>query len=179
MSELKFSRVNNEEYNTVSINIENAFIEIKEEDYQIEDIAKTKYGYNKANNMSELKFSRVNNEEYNTVSINIENAFIEIKEEDYQIEDIAKTKYGYNKANIRIFNDDLKNKLKIWETEINEYLKNEVGTEAISILYGNKIYPKLSALIGQEKNEQHIKIKSVWINEKNKPFIQLYYVRHT
>ena len=29
MSELKFTRVNNEEYNTVSINIENAFIEIK------------------------------------------------------------------------------------------------------------------------------------------------------
>ena len=30
MSELKFTRVNNEEYNTVSINIENAIIEIKE-----------------------------------------------------------------------------------------------------------------------------------------------------
>ena len=33
MSELKFSRVNNEQYNTVSINIENAFIQIKNEDY--------------------------------------------------------------------------------------------------------------------------------------------------
>ena len=31
MSELKFTRVNNEQYNTVSINIENAFIEIKED----------------------------------------------------------------------------------------------------------------------------------------------------
>ena len=29
MSELKFSRVNNEKYNTVSINIENALIPIK------------------------------------------------------------------------------------------------------------------------------------------------------
>ena len=29
MSELKFTRVNNEEYNTVSINIENAIIDIK------------------------------------------------------------------------------------------------------------------------------------------------------
>ena len=29
MSELKFTRVNNEKYNTVSINIENAIIEIK------------------------------------------------------------------------------------------------------------------------------------------------------
>ena len=33
MSELKFTRVNNEEYNTVSIKIKNAFIEIKNEDY--------------------------------------------------------------------------------------------------------------------------------------------------
>ena len=129
--------------------------------------------------MSELKFTRVNNEEYNTVSINIENAIIEIKEEDYQIEDIVKTKFRYNKANIKIFNDDLKDKLKLWEIQINDYLKCEVGTEAVTILYGNMIYPKVSTLIGQKKEEQHIKIKSVWINEKNKPFIQLYYVRHT
>ena len=129
--------------------------------------------------MSELKFTRVNNEQYNTVSINIENAFIEIKKEDYQIEDIVKTKFRYNKANIKIFNDDLINKLKSWETEINEYLKNEVGTNAVTILYGNMIYPKVSTLIGQEKEERHIKIKSVWINENNKPFVQLYYVHHT
>ena len=129
--------------------------------------------------MSELKFTRVNNEQYNTVSINIENAIIEIVNDDYHIMDTSKTKFGYKKANIKIINEDLKNKLKIWETEINEYLKNEVGTEAITILYGNRIYPKLSVLIGQEKNEQHIKIKSVWINEKNKPFIQLWHVCHT
>ena len=129
--------------------------------------------------MSELKFSRVNNEEYNTVSINIENAIIEIVENDYHIKDMSKTKFGYIKANIQIINDDLINKLKSWETEINECLKNEVGTGSVTILYGNRIYPKVSGLIGQEKEEHHIKIKSVWINEKNKPFIQLYYVRHT
>ena len=129
--------------------------------------------------MNILVFTRVNNEQYNTVSINIENAIIEIKEEDYQIEDIVKTKFGYNKANIKIFNDDLKDKLKLWETQINDYLKCEVGTGAVTILYGNMIYPKVSYLIGQEKNEQQIKIKSVWINEKNKPFVQLYYVQHT
>ena len=32
MSELKFSRVNNEEYNTISINIENALTEMVEDD---------------------------------------------------------------------------------------------------------------------------------------------------
>ena len=129
--------------------------------------------------MSELKFTRVNNEEYNTVSINIENAIIEIVEDDYQIMDRSKTKLGYIKANIQIINDDLINKLKSWETEINEYLKNEVGTGSVTILYGNRIYPKVSDLIGQEKEEHHIKIKSVWINEKNKPFVQLWYVRHS
>ena len=113
--------------------------------------------------MSELKFTRVNNEEYNTVSINIENAIIEIVEEDYQIMDRSKTKFGYIKANIQIKNDNLINKLKSWETEINEYLKNEVGTGSVTILYGNRIYPKVSGLIGQEKEEHHIKIKSVWI----------------
>ena len=129
--------------------------------------------------MSELKFSRVNNEEYNTVSINIENAIIDIKDEDYQIMDRSKTKYGYIKANIRIINDDLKDKLKLWEVQINDYLKCEVGTGAVTILYGNRIYPKVLDLVGQKKEEHHIKIKSVWINENNKPFVQLYYVRYT
>ena len=129
--------------------------------------------------MSELKFTRVNNEEYNTVSINIENAIIEIVEDDYQIMDRSKTKFGYIKANIQIKNNDLINKLKSWETEINEYLKNEVGTGSVTILYGIRIYPKVSGLIGQEKEERHIKIKSVWIDEKNKPFVQLYYVHNT
>ena len=129
--------------------------------------------------MSELKFNHENNEEYNTVSVNIENAIIEIKTGDYEIMDTTKTKFGYTKANIRIKNEDIINKLKTWEEKINEHLKYEVGTEAVTILYGNRIYPKVSSLIGQDKEEHHIKIKSIWINDKNKPFTQLYYVRHT
>ena len=129
--------------------------------------------------MSELKFNRVNNEEYKTVSINIENAIMEIVEDDYYIFDIHNTKYGYRKGNIKIINEDLLDKLKIWEEEINEYLKNEVGTDPVTILYGNRIYPKVSTLLGQEKKKHHINIKSVWIDEKNKPFVQLWYVKHT
>ena len=129
--------------------------------------------------MSELKFYCVDNEEYKTKSVFVENAIIDIKEEDYIITDRTKTKFGYVKANIRILKDDLKNKLKIWEEQINEYLKNEVGTGAITILYGNRIYPKVSGLIGQDKEEHHIKIKSIWINENNKPFVQLYYVHNS
>ena len=128
--------------------------------------------------MSELKFNRVNNEEYKTTSVFVENAIMEIVKDDYFIFDIHKTKYGYRKGNIKINNEDLINKLKIWEVQINEYLKNEVGTGAITILYGNRIYPKVSTLVGQEKEEHHIKIKSIWINENNKPFIQLYYVHN-
>ena len=70
--------------------------------------------------MSELKFTRVNNEQYNTVSINIENAIIEIKNKDYYIFDKQKTKFGYKKVNLGLHNDDIKEKLKTWETEINE-----------------------------------------------------------
>ena len=127
--------------------------------------------------MSELKFSRENNEKYNTVSINIENALIPIKKEDYQIMDMSKTKFGYKKANIKIINEDLINKLKSWETQINDYLKSE-GIEPVTILYGNRIYPKASCLLGNEK-KHNINIKSIGVNDKNKPFIQLYYVRHS
>ena len=129
--------------------------------------------------MSELKFSRENNEKYNTVSINIENALIPIKKEDYQIMDMSKTKFGYKKANIKIINEDLINKLKSWETEINDYLKNEVGTGSVTVLYGNRIYPKASTMLRQEEEKHHIKISGVWINEQNKPFVQLYYVHHS
>ena len=129
--------------------------------------------------MSELKFYCVDNEEYKTKSVFVENAIIDIKEEDYIITDRTKTKFGYTKADIRILKDDLKNKLKIWEEEINEYLKNEVGTGAITILYGNRIYPKVTGLIGQDKEEFQFKIKSIWINENNKPFVQLYYVHNS
>ena len=126
--------------------------------------------------MSELKFNRVNNEQYNTVSVNIENAIIDIKFEDYYTLQTQKTKFGYIKSTIRIINDEIKNKLKIWEEQINEYLKNEITTGAITILYGDRVYPKLSTLIGQNRREQHIDIRSVWINEKNKPFAQLWHV---
>ena len=127
--------------------------------------------------MSELKFTRVNNEEYNTVSINIENAFIEIKNKDYYTFDKQKTKFGYIKVNLGLFNDDIIKKLKTWETEINEYLKNEMGTGPVKIVYNNKLYTKHYIEINQE-NKYFIKISGVWINENNKPFVQLYYIEH-
>ena len=129
--------------------------------------------------MSELKFTRKNNEEYKTTSINIENAIMEIDEDDYYIFNTENSKFGYRKADLKLYNDDIKEKFKSWETEINEYLKNEVGTGPIKVLYGNKIYSKLSKKINQEEEKFFIKVSGVWINEQNKPFVQLWYVKHT
>ena len=124
--------------------------------------------------MSELKITWVYSKNYNTKSVNIANAFIEIAKDDYNILSMEKTKFGYTKANIQIFNVELKNKLKSWETEINEYLKKKVGVGPVTILYGNMIYPKVSDLMWEER---FIIIRSVWINERNKPFVQLWYQR--
>ena len=128
--------------------------------------------------MGELKFTRTNNEECNTTTINIENAFIEIAKDDYNILNMGKTKFGYT-AILQIVNKELKNKLKSWETEINEYLKNEVGTGPVDIIDSWSIYPKVSGLMWQKKEERYIKIKSVWINERNFPSVELWYVHNT
>ena len=129
--------------------------------------------------MTNLKFTCVDNEEYKTKSVYVDNAIIDIKNEDFQILDRTKTKFGYTKATILIFNNDLKDKLKLWEVQINDYLKCELGTEAATLLYNNKVYPKVSGLIGQDKEEIQFKINSIWINERNKPFVQLYYIHHS
>ena len=129
--------------------------------------------------MTNLKFTCVDNKEHKTKSVYVEGAIIDIKKEDFQILDKTKTKFGYTKATIIIFNDDLKDQLKLWEVQINDYLKCELGTEAATLLYGNKVYPKVSGLIGQDKEEIQFKIKSIWINENNKPFVQFYYNHST
>ena len=128
--------------------------------------------------MGELKFTRTNNEECNTTTINIENAFIEISKDDYNIFNMGKTKFGYYTARLQIFNVELKNKLKSWETEINEYLKNEVGTRPVDIIDSWSIYPKVSGLMWQKKEERYIKIKSVRI-KGNFPSVELWYVHNT
>ena len=128
--------------------------------------------------MSELNFICVENVEYDTKSIIVKNAIIDITEEDYKILQKITNKFKQTKTVIKILNDEIKSKLKIWEEQINEYLKCEIGTEAVTVLYGNKVYTKASGLVGQEKEERQLIIKSVWINEKNKPFVQLYY-NHT
>ena len=117
-----------------------------------------------------LKFDRVNYEKYNTSRINIENAILVLKEH-CKVLKIDKTKYGYQKAVLQLDQPDLCNLMKLWETQINGYLKGE-GIPPITIVYGNKIYFK--TIIHNPTDASIIEIKGVWINDENKPFLQLW-----
>ena len=121
--------------------------------------------------MNELKFSRINNDKYNTVSINIENAFLTLR--DCEILKIEKTKYHYRKTVIQLNQPDLYEKIKLWETQINDYLKGE-GIGSITILYNKKIYPKTLLYVIKKGKVNYIKLKGIWVNESNKPFPQLW-----
>ena len=121
--------------------------------------------------MNELKFSRLNNDKYNTVSINIENAFLTLR--DCEILKIEKTKWHYRKAVIQLNQPDLYETIKLWETQINDYLKSE-GIGSITILYNKKIHPKTLLYVIKKGKVNYIKLKGIWVNESNKPFPQLW-----
>ena len=121
--------------------------------------------------MNELKFNRIKNDKYNTISINIENAFLTLR--DCEILKIEKTKYHYRKTVIQLNQPDLYEKIKLWETQINDYLKSE-GIGLITILYNKKIYPKTLLYVIKKGKVNYIKLKGIWVNESNKPFPQLW-----
>ena len=121
--------------------------------------------------MNELKFSRINNDKYNTVSIDIENAFLTLR--DCEILKIEKTKWHYRKTVIQLNQPDLYETIKLWETQINDYLKGE-GIGSITILYNKKIYPKTLLYVIKKGKVNYIKLKGIWVNESNKPFPQLW-----
>ena len=122
--------------------------------------------------MNELKFNRVNNDKYNTVSINIEHAFLTLKE-NCEILNIEKTKWHYRKTVIQLNQPDLCETIKLWETQINDYLKGE-GIGSITILYDKKIYPKTLLHVVKKGKVNYIKLKGIWVNDSNKPFLQLW-----
>ena len=122
-------------------------------------------------NVKKFKFNRVDNEKYNTVSINIEHAFLTLKE-NYKVLKNEKTKWNYRKTVIQLDQPDLRDLIKLWEIEVNDYLKSE-GIEPLTILYGNKIYPKTLLFNVKKNGSSYIKLKAIWVNDKNKPFLQL------
>ena len=117
-----------------------------------------------------LKFDRVYHKKYNTSRINIENGNLVLKDH-CKVLDIDKTKYDYQKSVVQFDQSGLYNLMKLWETQINEYLKSE-DIPPITIVYGDKIYPK--TIIYNPNEASIIKIKSVWVNNENKPFLQLW-----
>ena len=119
-------------------------------------------------NVKELKFDSDDYEKYGTKRINIQNGFLKLKKGDFIIIKTENTKYGYQKAVLQLDQPDLRNLMKDWETQINEYLKNE-GIGPITISYGNKIYPKTNI-----RNTSIIKIRNVWITNENKPIPELW-----
>ena len=123
--------------------------------------------------MNEIKFTRKDNPKYNSISITIEFASLTLKN-NYMVHKIEKTGWNYRKCIVQLESSDLCEKVENWETKINEYLKNE-GIEPVKILYNNKIYPKTLLYAAKNNNNSYIKIKGVWVNDQNKPFIQLWF----
>ena len=118
--------------------------------------------------LKKLKFDSEDYEKYGTKRINIQNGFLKLKKGDFIIIKTEKTKYGYQKAVLQLNQPDLRDLMKDWEVQINDYLKNE-GIGPLTILYGNKIYTKTNI-----RNTSSIKIRNVWITNENKPIPQLW-----
>ena len=120
--------------------------------------------------MSGLKFESINYEKYNTKSINIDGGLFKLQE-NYEILKNEETQWNNRKAVIKLKQPDLCEFIKLWETEVNYYLTSK-GIEPVTILYGDKIYPKTYLLPNMEIN--YIILKSIWVNGQNKPFVQLW-----
>ena len=119
-----------------------------------------------------LRFDRVNYEKHKTCRINIIESgtlFPEEVKERCKVLKIDKTKYGFQKAVVQLVHPGLRMIMEFWETKINECLKGE-GIPPIKIVYGNKIYPK--TVIHNPTEASTIKIKSVWVNDENKPWLE-------
>ena len=121
--------------------------------------------------MSEtLKFNRVYYKKHNTSKIKIKNGIL-VLNEGCDIVKIDKTEFDYQKAVVELDDQDLYDLMSGWENQINKYLEDQKVTP-ITILYDNRIYPK--TCLDNPSNASVIKIKGVWINDENKPFLQLW-----
>ena len=121
--------------------------------------------------MSEtLRFNRVYYKKNNTSKIKIKNGTL-VLNEDCEIVKIDKTEYDYQKAVVELDDQALYDLMSEWEDRVNKYLEEQELT-SVTILYDNKVYPK--TYLDNPSNASVIKIKGVWINNENKPFLQLW-----
>ena len=117
-----------------------------------------------------LKFNHVYYKKHNASKIKIKNGIL-VLNEDCDIVKIDKMDYDYRKAIEELDDQDLYDLMSRWEDRINKYLEDQ-GVTPITILYDNRIYPK--TYLDNPSNASVIKIKGVWINEENKPFLQIW-----
>ena len=117
-----------------------------------------------------LKFNRVYFKKHNTSKIKIKNGTL-VLNEDCDIVKIDKTEYDYQKAIVELDDQALYDLMSEWEDRVNKYLEEQELTP-VTILYKNKIYPK--TYLNDPSKASVIKIKGVWINNENKPFLQLW-----
>ena len=117
-----------------------------------------------------LKFNRVYYKKNNTSKIKIKNGTL-VLNEDCEIVKIDKTEYDYQKAVVELDDQALYDLMSKWEDRVNKYLEEQELTP-VAILYDNKVYPK--TYLDNPSNASVIKIKGVWINNENKPFLQLW-----
>ena len=106
----------------------------------------------------------------NTSKIKIKNGTL-VLNEDCEIVKIDKTEYDYQKAVVELDDQALYDLMSKWEDRVNKYLEEQELT-SVTILYDNKVYPK--TYLDNLSNASVIKIKGVWINYENKPFLQLW-----
>ena len=117
-----------------------------------------------------LKFNCVYYKKHNASKIKIKNGIL-VLNEDCDIVKIDKTDYDYRKAIVELDDQDSYDLKSGWEDRINKYLEDQ-GVTPITILYDNGIYSK--TYLDNPSNASVIKIKGVWINEENKPFLQIW-----
>ena len=117
-----------------------------------------------------LRFNRLYYKKRNISKIKIKNGIL-VLNEDCDIIKIEKTEYDYRKAVVELDSQDLYDLMGKWEDQINKYLVDQ-EIPSITILYDNRIYPK--TYLDNPTNASVIKIKGVWINDENKPFLQLW-----
>ena len=117
-----------------------------------------------------LKFNRVYFKKHNTSKIKIKNGTF-VLNEDCEIVKIDKTEYDYQKAVVELDDQALYDLMSGLEDRVNKYLEEQELTP-VTILYNNKVYPK--TYLDNLSNASVIKIKGVWINNENKPFLQLW-----
>lgn len=118
-----------------------------------------------------MEFIRKDYAKYNTTSFIIKNAVFSLK--DCEILEVKDTQHDYQKAVVKI-SKKMVDKMNDIEKDINDYLSDE-GIDKITLVYGNKIYAKKETTIPKEDLDC-IKIKSVFVNNERKPFLQLWLV---